>query len=287
MSTREYSLRVGNKTVELFNQDCIEGMNCRIRPRSVDLVVTSPPYNLGVNYSSFDDAISRSEYLDWLERWSAAVERLLGDAGSVFLNIGSKPTDPLVPFQVLEIVRKHLQLQNVIHWIKSIAIEKQALGKNPNISADVSIGHYKPINSPRFLNDCHEYVFHFTHRGDVRLNRLAVGVPYQDKSNVARWRSAVQDLHCRGNTWFIPYETIQSRKDQRPHPATFPSKLVEMCIKLHGLGKTQLMLDPFLGIGQSALAALALGVNFVGFEIDPGYFAEACKRVKTLSRPIA
>ena len=52
-----------------------------------------------------------------------------------------------------------------------------------------TFGHFKPINSPRFLNDCHEYVFHFTKSGRVELNRLALGVPYQDKSNIARWSS--------------------------------------------------------------------------------------------------
>jgi site-specific DNA-methyltransferase (adenine-specific) len=279
MSTRNYTLRVGNTTIALHNEDCIAGMYRRLRPRSVDLVVTSPPYNLGVRYGSFDDTISRDDYLDWLDRWSAAVEQVLSEGGSLFLNVGSKPTDPLVPFQVLETVQRHLKLQNVIHWIKSIAIQKQDVGDYPNISDDITVGHYKPINSLRFLNDCHEYVFHLTHRGDVKLDRLAVGVPYQDKSNIARWNAARNDLHCRGNTWFVPYETIQSRQDQRPHPATFPVKLAEMCIKLHGLGNVGMVLDPFLGLGQSALAALALGANFVGFEIDPGYFAEACRRV--------
>jgi site-specific DNA-methyltransferase (adenine-specific) len=287
MTTRNYILRAGRNAVELHNEDCVEGMGRRLRPRSIDVVVTSPPYNLGVRYRSFDDAISREQYLAWLDTWSAGIERVLGDDGSLFLNVGSKPTDPLVPFQVLEIVRKHLHLQNAIHWIKSIAIQKEDVGDDLSIPNGISVGHYKPINSPRFLNDCHEYVFHLTRRGDVKLDRLAVGVPYQDKSNVARWHSAKDDVHCRGNTWFIPYETIRSRQDQRPHPATFPTKLAEMCIKLYGLSKTKLVLDPFFGIGQSALAALALGVNFIGFEIDPGYFDEACRRVKTLSRRVA
>ena len=95
-----------------------------------------------------------------------------------------------------------------------------------------TFGHFKPINSPRFLNDCHEYVFHFTKSGRVELNRLALGVPYQDKSNIARWRHTQgDDLRCRGNTWFVPYETIQRREKERPHPATFPVQLAEWCIK--------------------------------------------------------
>ena len=144
-----------------------------------------------------------------------------------------------------------------------------------------SFGHFKPINSPRFLNDCHEYVFHFTKSGRVELNRLALGVPYQDKSNIARWRHTQgDDLRCRGNTWFVPYETIQSREKERPHPATFPVQLAEWCIKLHGVSRVRSMLDPFLGIGNSAVGAQRCRVKkFIGFEIDETYLAEAKRRI--------
>ena len=142
-------------------------------------------------------------------------------------------------------------------------------------------GHFKPISSKRFLNDCHEYIFHFTKTGRVEFDRLALGVPYQDKSNIARWRhTRGSDVRCRGNTWFIPYETIQSREKERPHPATFPVQLAEWCIKLHGVSRVQTMLDPFLGIGNSAVAAQRCGVKkFVGFEIDENYLAEAKRRL--------
>lgn len=270
--------------IALYHQDCIEGMAERLPDGSVSVVVTSPPYNLGIRYGSYDDAISRESYLEWTEHWAEEVERVLSDDGSFFLNIGAKPTDPTVPFQVLTRVERFFKVQNVIHWIKSIAIQKGDVGNYPNISGDISIGHYKPINSDRFLNDAHEYIFHLTKHGDVKLDRLAIGVPYQDKSNVTRWNGGKGDIRCRGNTWFIPYETINSRDEQRPHPATFPIKLAEMCIKLHGTKRTKLMLDPFLGIGQSALAAKNLGVSFVGFEIDPKYVAEARRRIKDDSK---
>src|SRR5436305_1547252 len=91
------------------------------------------------------------------------------------------------------------------------------------------------------------------------------------------------DLRCRGNTWFIPYETIQRRARQRRHPATFPVQLAEWCIKLHGLSCVHTMLDPFLGIGNSAIAAQRCGVKkFIGFEIDETYLAEAKRRVSKI-----
>jgi site-specific DNA-methyltransferase (adenine-specific) len=263
----------------LYPEDCISGMQTQLAPSSVDVVVTSPPYNLGIQYGDYDDRIPRQQYLLWLDQWASTIKRVLTDDGSLFLNIGSKPTDPAVPFEVLGIMRRHFQLQNVIHWIKSIAIQKEDVGNYANISGDISVGHYKPINSNRFLNDCHEYIFHLTKTGDTPLDRLAIGVPYQDKSNVTRWGNAKVDKRCRGNTWFIPYETIKSRDSQRPHPATFPVKLPKMCIQLHGVEKTRLVLDPFLGIGHTALACVELNLNFIGFEVAAEYFREASERI--------
>lgn len=245
----------------------------------MDVVVTSPPYNLGVNYSGYDDTASRNTYLKWMGDWAGEIKRILADGGSLFLNVGSKPTDPLVPFQVLEVMSKHFTLQNVIHWVKSIAVLKSEVGDYPGIAQDVVVGHYKPINSMRFLNDCHEYVFHLTKCGNVQLDRLAIGVPYQDKTNVNRWANGTSDLHCRGNTWFIPYETIQSRDKERPHPATFPIELPSRCIRLHGTDRAKLVIDPFLGIGSSAIACARLKIPFIGFEIAPDYYKVSCERL--------
>jgi len=263
-----------NPTCTLYNEDCLAGMRQRLAPASVDVVVTSPPYNLGIKYGQYQDDGPRESYLHWLGEWASIVKQVLHDDGSLFLNIGAKPSDPSVPFQVLGVMQQHFTLQNVIHWIKSIAINKADVGDYPGISQDIAVGHFKPINSPRYMNDCHEYIFHLTKRGTVPLDRLSIGVAYQDKSNVARWSGKV-DKRCRGNTWFVPYKTIKSRAGQRPHPATFPVKIPEMCIRLHGVDRVRLVVDPFLGIGSSALACQQLNVSFVGFEIDSDYFAYA------------
>jgi site-specific DNA-methyltransferase (adenine-specific) len=261
---------------DLRQQDCIEGMS-RLRTESIDLVVTSPPYNLGIGYRQYADRQDRQSYLKWCAKWAAQIRRILRSTGSFFLNVGSAPSNPMLPHQiVIEMTSASggFLLQNTIHWIKSIAVEDRK-------SDPKSHGHFKPINSKRFLNDCHEYIFHFTKSGRVEINRLALGVPYQDKSNIARWsHTRGSDLRCRGNTWFVPYETIQSREKERPHPATFPVQLAKWCIKLHGVNRIETMLDPFLGIGNSAVAAQQCSVKtFIGFEIDEAYLAEAKQRL--------
>jgi site-specific DNA-methyltransferase (adenine-specific) len=264
--------------IRIYQEDCVEGMRSRLAGAAVDVVVTSPPYNIGVAYASHDDTAPREEYLAWCDEWAREVKRVLASKGSFFLNVGGKPTDPYVPFDVLGVMRRHFALQNVIHWVKSIAVMRCDVGDYPGMKTDLMAGHYKPINSPRFVNDCHEYVFHLTHRGDVPLDRLAVGVPYRDKSNVTRWKGAGRDLRCRGNTWFLPYPTIMRRERDRPHPASFPDALPERCVRLHGLERTRLVLDPFMGLGSTAVACARLGIACVGFEIDPEYRREALAR---------
>jgi site-specific DNA-methyltransferase (adenine-specific) len=271
--------RDNGSTVEIFHKDCIRGLQENLQQNSIDVVVTSPPYNIGVNYNTYDDTLPREKYLAWMREVGNSIKSVLKDDGSFFLNMGSKPKDQWVAWDVANALRKDFMLQNVIHWIKSIAINKQDVGKNPNIVDDVAVGHFKPIVSDRFLNDCHEYVFHFTKEGKSRLDKLSVGVAYQDKSNIGRWMNAKQDKRDRGNTWFVPYDTIQMKKE-RPHPATFPIRLPEMCIRLHGIKERMVVMDPFLGIGTTAIASTRLGVSFVGFEIDRGYIDEAISRLK-------
>ncbi len=271
-------------TIRLYQEDCVEAMRQHVKPASVDAVVTSPPYNIGVLYSSYYDRRPRVEYLSWLEKVARNVRRVLSNDGSFFLNIGSTPSDPWIPWDVAQKLRPLFVLQNVIHWVKSIAVSKNDSGQYPNKTGSITVGHYKPIGGARYINDSHEYIFHLTKTGKVPLDRLAIGVPYQDKSNIGRWKSAKTDLHCRGNTWFVPYQTIQNREKERPPPSSFPVQLPEMCMRLHGLSRTRLAMDPFVGLGSSALAAYRLAVPFVSFDIDRSYLSEAKRRLINVKR---
>jgi len=264
----------GGTRFDFHLRDCVGGMRDRVPDGSVDLVVTSPPYNLGIAYGKYDDTLEREAYLEWSEVWAGAVRRALKPDGALFLNVGAAPKNPYLPHELVLRLRDLFVLQNTFHWIKSISVETKGDGL-------VSAGHFKPINSKRYVNDCHEYLFHLTKAGDVPVARKAVGVPYEHKSNIGRWgHTGGEDLRCRGNNWFIPYKTIMSRSKERPHPATFPVELASRCIRLHGKGAATVMLEPFLGIGHAALAARECGVRkFTGFEIDEGYFAAACERM--------
>ena len=268
---------------KIYQEDCLQFMKKIIRiGLSVDVIVTSPPYNINKNYRSYVDKKERNEYLSWLSEIARTSYNILKNEASFFLNVSGAPSDSLLPLEVAKaFFDSGYKLQNTIHWIKSISIEKEDLAKTGSFSPskNVSLGHFKPIISERFLNDFHEYIFHFTKDGDVKLDKLAIGVPYQDKTNIGRWKSSKEDKRDRGNVWFIPYQTIRK---ERPHPAIFPERLPYLCIKLHGIKKGMLVYDPFMGIGNTALACIQLNVNFIGTEIDYGYIQSAKERIDNL-----
>jgi len=249
---------------KIYNMDCLDGIK-NLKDESIDIVVTSPPYNLGINYSLYDDNKTKSEYMNWIMAIFKEIHRVLKKDGSFFLNIGGKPSDPIWPLEIANNCSEVFNLQNTIHWIKSIAV-----------STKNTIGHFKPVNSPRYLNNCHEYIFHFTKSGRVKIDKLSIGVEYKDKSNQTRWKSH-KKVRDRGNCWFIPYDTINK---SRSHPCVFPIELPEMCIKLHGLDRTEVVLDPFMGIATTAVACIDLGINFIGFEIDDNYVNIGNERIR-------
>ena len=274
---------------------------------SVDIVVTSPPYNLNIQYGEYKDSLPRDSYLKWLNDVFVAVKHCLKDNGHFFLNVGYSNVDPWVGMDVAQVARQHFVLQNNFTWVKSIYVD----GKTS--------GHFKPINSERFANPTWEHLFHFTKTGAVKCDKLAAGVPYEWDCNItdgdtrargrqvkkmgfANWKefqstaTAEQQqqldnwlserpttqkptMRCRGNTWYIPYDTITNRKQHRgDHPATYPVALVEQCIRFSG--STGIVLDPFMGSGTTAVAAKRLGLDYIGYDIDPNYIMFAEDRIK-------
>jgi len=291
----------------IHNIDCSEGLQ-KLADKSIDICVTSPPYNLGIDYGTYEDKKPRNDYLDWLDQIFKQLHRVLKDDGHFWLNVGYSNVDPWVGMDVANVARKHFVLQNNINWVKSISID------------NVTTGHFKPINSERFANPTWEHLFHFTKTGSVKCDKLSIGVPYMwdcnlDNSgrikgrlakkygfkNILDFNKNADDLvkqkfdkelneklinqkpkpnkRCRGNTWFMPYETISNRdKGRGKHPATYPIQLVENCIQFSNL-QDGILLDPFMGTGTSAIGALRQNLDFVGFDIDSDYIDFANQRI--------
>jgi site-specific DNA-methyltransferase (adenine-specific) len=255
--------RIGDQTI--ICRDCLDVMrDWQFGP--VDVVVTSPPYNLNLVYGIYDDSKTEEDYVEWLVEAASAVKEILQPDGSFFLNISGSNSRPYVPFLAIARLRQSgFHLQNHITWIKSIGI------------GSGSTGHFKPVSGRRFMHHNHEHIFHLTLTNQVELDRLAIGIPFQDKSNIARRRHP-RDLRCRGNTWFIPYPTVKTKAQKYWHPATFPIELPLWCIYLHGRHPAT-VLDPFLGTGTSLVAAHFARARGIGIDIDATYIETARKRL--------
>lgn len=85
---------------KIYCTDCVEGMQKFVPDNTVDVIVTSPPYNIGVKYNSHEDNLPFDEYLDWMEAVAKECFRVLKDNGSFFFNIGDKPSDELRSLKV-------------------------------------------------------------------------------------------------------------------------------------------------------------------------------------------
>ena len=163
----------------------------RFPPAGVSVVVTSPPYNLASSYRSYHDTLPRDRLpgMDW--RWIAAARRVL-DADRLALPECRREADRSVDraWTSRRPPAPHLELQNTIHWIKSIAIDREAAGAAVDLDRDLAVGHYKPINSTRFVNDCHEFIFHFTPRGThaARSPRASASLTRMRRTST-RWQS--------------------------------------------------------------------------------------------------
>jgi site-specific DNA-methyltransferase (adenine-specific) len=147
---------------QLIKEDCIEWMNSQPE-KSIQCIITSPPYNLDIKYGKYLDDQPRDSYLKWMLDVAKAVKRVLTDDGHLFLNVGYSNTDPWVAMDVAQVFRNEFVLQNNFTWVKHILLNDQ------------SHGIYKPISSDRFSSATTESIFHFTKDGKVKVNRLAIG----------------------------------------------------------------------------------------------------------------
>ena len=206
--------------------------------------------------------------------------RVLEPDGSLFLNVGTRPSDPWTALDVAQAARAHLRLQNIIHWIKSIAIERDSAGAAAGLDARPG---RRPLQADqqRSLSERLPRVhlpLHARRRHDASTGWRSA-CPTRTSRTSPGGGPAADGVRCRGNTWFIPYETIQRRDRDRPHPATFPSGCPSSACGCTASSRIETVMDPFTGLGSTAVACARLGVNFIGAEIDETYLAEAVERV--------
>lgn len=245
-----------------LTQERVEDGLPSVPDNSVDCIVTSPPY-------FEDDGWS----VTLMKRLGRLFERVLKPGARAFVNFGAtKEGEFHRPFLSASLIGKTEGLSSwqTIVWVKSIHVK----GKTS--------GHVQAINSSHILAYCHEYIFQFVKKPvpGRPLNKLAIGVPFADKSNLTRGNRGINgDLRDGGDAWFLPYETTGKTK-KKAHHHGYPLALPIRCLKLANIPKGGIVLDPFVGGGSTAIAAYRLGLNVYANDVSE----EAIKTTRSLFR---
>jgi site-specific DNA-methyltransferase (adenine-specific) len=227
-----------------------------IPERSVDLIVTSPPYNVCIEYGSVRDDISYSEYLEFTRRWLGRAWALSRDDGRLCLNI---PLDKNLGGQQ-PVYGDILGLAREAGWRYHSTI----IWNEQNISRRTAWGSWRSARAPYVIAPVEVILVMFRER----WRKTRPGVSDISRDEFIEWTNGV---------WTFGGE---KRKKTR-HPAPFPVELPRRCIRLFSyVGDT--VLDPFLGSGTTLLACAALGRKGIGVEIDPAYCAVAEERIREL-----
>ena len=220
---------------------------------SVHLMVTSPPYNVGKEY---DEDLSLEEYLAFLRRVWQEVYRVLVPGGRACINIanlGRKPYIPLNGLIAREMTELGFLMRGEIIWDKA-----------SSASTSTAWGSWQSASNPT-LRDTHEYILVFS-KGSFRRDKID-----GRKSTISR----EEFLEFTKSVWEIPSESARKVK----HPAPFPVELPYRLIQLYTFSN-EIVLDPFMGSGQTAIAALKAGRHFIGYEISAEYLELARSRIQ-------
>lgn len=240
-----------------------------IPDKSIDLMVTSPPYNINISYGNswknrkiitskggkYDDNMPEDQYRTMLKNVFTETKRVLKDEGSIYLNMKSRFIDEQVtpPFWVLDFF-KDMYLKNIIIW---------------NFD-------WGGATNKRFCSR-YEFVFFFTkNKKKWTFNIEDVKVPSVNH-RPDRYKSQFKNP---SDVWRIPLVSGNS-PERTEHPAQYPEKLIERIIKV-ATNPGDVVLDPFIGSGTTAFVAKKLNRHYVGYDIYESYIRVAEKRLNSL-----
>ena len=217
---------------------------------SVHLMITSPPYNVSKEY---DKDLSLNEYLQLLEKAFRETYRVLVNGGRACVNVanlGRKPYIPLSDYISKMMIDIGFNMRGEIIWNKAASA-----------SPSTAWGSWQSAANP-ILRDIHEYILVFS-KGDYK----------REKGSKENTISKEQFMEWTKSIWTMNAESAK----RIGHPAPFPEELPYRLIQLYSF-KDDIVLDPFMGSGTTAVAALKSDRKFVGYEISKEYIELAEKR---------
>lgn len=230
---------------------------------TIQLVITSPPYNVTKTY---DQNLTLQEYLKLLEATIKECYRVLVPNGIIAINIanvGRKPYIPLDSYIIQILIQQNFTIFQEIIW-----------NKEASAGGSCAWGSWQSASNPS-LRDVHEYII----LGIKAKNTTDVRIPlepmpeFSQKVEGKQIKVNIDELLT--NIWSFPTESAKRVN----HPAPFPVELPLRLIKLFSR-TNDIILDPFIGSGSVAIAALVTQRHFVGYEIGPEYIQIAHERIE-------
>lgn len=224
----------------------------QIPDNCVHLMVTSPPYNVSKEY---DDDLSLKEYLELLGSVFAETYRVLVNGGRACINVanlGRKPYIPLSDYISRLMIEIGFLMRGEIIW-----------NKGAGAGVSMAWGSWMSASNP-VLRDVHEYILVFS-KGSFRRKK-----PAEQEDSIAR----EQFMEWTKSVWTMNTESAK----KIGHPAPFPVELPYRLIQLYTF-KHDVVLDPFMGSGSTAIAAQNSSRSYIGYEIDPEYLQLAQQRI--------
>lgn len=249
------------KNCLIYCGDCSEAMK-KLDGQSIDLTVTSPPYNIGKEY---ERPLRLPEYLQWCENWISQIHEITKSNGAFWLNIGyleipDRAKAIPIPYLLWDKIEFYLVQEIVWNYGAGVAGKKFFSPRNEKVLW--------------YVKDKENYTFNLDNVRDKNVK-----YPNQKKNGKLKCNPLGKNPT---DVWQIPKVTSgtnRSSRERTPHPAQFPVALIDRIIKA-STNKNDLVMDPFLGSGTSALVALANDRKFIGFEIEPKYCKIAVERVR-------
>lgn len=228
---------------------------------SVDIVLTSPPYNFGMDYDKFDDTDAYSDYLNTMNEIFSECYRVLKSGGRILLNVAPsfpqhKPTH-------------HLLTQNLVEKCGALWMGEIIWMKN-NYGGGTAWGSWKSPSCPTLVRP-YEFICIFGKDSTKHTGRS------EDIDLTGR-----EFLNLRNAHWTIQAETQMRAKFD--HPAMFPEELVYRALKFFSY-KNDVILDPFNGAGTTCYVAKKLNRRFIGIDMDEKYCETARERVNYSELP--
>jgi modification methylase len=266
--------------VELDKIYCADSRAMRdVDDGSVQLIVTSPPYNVGKDYAQHYDRMAFEEYLVFLnDVWKECL-RVLCLGGRLAVNVANtwrKPYIPLNGYIARQLIDLGLQMRGEIIWDK---------GASAGIST--AWGSFARASNPT-LRDVHEYIMVFS-KESMKLEETRgkkSGISNQEFVDWSRsiWRlNGIDKKEILGglprSLWKFSTHSRRRSKTEFEHPAVFPLTLPMRLILFYS-NVGDMVLDPFMGSGTTALAAKLTRRHFIGYEISPEYCQVAEERLQ-------